>query len=278
MMPLSTSPVPAVARRASPRRDDAHLAVRVGDHRGRALQQHDGAGAAAASARAAAMRSGPGAVPGEPLELAVVGREHRRRRARPPSTEAASRAERGEAVAVDDGGQSASGDHVARTRVGVAGAGAEPGPDHERLEARREPSSTASAQPAAGSASPTASVGRRRVVGDARASRAAPCPRPARCAAAAARCGRAGHARRAGDDEHRRAATCGASRGRRGSQRATSRGLDDVHRRRADVEPDVGDHDLAGQRPPGLEQQPRLQGGEGDRARGRPAPGPAPRR
>ena len=43
MIPVSTSPVPAVASRASPAVTMPDPAVGCGDDRGRALEQHDGA-------------------------------------------------------------------------------------------------------------------------------------------------------------------------------------------------------------------------------------------
>ena len=66
MMPDSTSPVPAVARRASPFGDDEDVAARLGDDRGRALEQHDApqvggqaaGGARGGRRRAAARRAG----------------------------------------------------------------------------------------------------------------------------------------------------------------------------------------------------------------------------
>ena len=44
MIPASTSPVPAVASRASPVVDHERIAVGIGDHRRRPLEQHDAPG------------------------------------------------------------------------------------------------------------------------------------------------------------------------------------------------------------------------------------------
>ena len=63
MMPLSTSPVPAVARRASPSATTRTAPVGRGDDGGRALEEHDGARSLRrATARAAeAVGAGPAA-------------------------------------------------------------------------------------------------------------------------------------------------------------------------------------------------------------------------
>ena len=66
---------------------DRGAAVRRGDHRVGALQQHDGAGAGCAASRAAAIRSGDGLQQAreQALELAGV-RASARRRGRAPRT------------------------------------------------------------------------------------------------------------------------------------------------------------------------------------------------
>ena len=125
--------------------DHQHLAVGVGDHGRRSLQQHR-APSSAASPRTAASRSARG---GEPVSSAnspscgvsTVGRVRRqqRRRRRP-------RSRRGvHPVTVDDDGQHRVGDQPA-DRGDVSRDAPEPGPDHERaepvevVEHRRRPS------------------------------------------------------------------------------------------------------------------------------------------
>ena len=142
---------------------------------------------AAARPRAAAMRSAPGRLAGEAGELAVVGRQDGRAprpcgdERRPPR-----RAEGGQAVAVDH--QPAPGPRPppGGRRSPVGAPRPRPGP-RTSAPTRSSSSSTTASQPAAGTAMPTASVGRRRVVARGRARRRAPCPRPARWAARAAR-------------------------------------------------------------------------------------------
>ena len=79
-MPDRTSPVPAVASRASPLATTQHVAAGRGDDGDRALEQHDRAQVGGQPAGGQEPVGGR-AMPGEQPVLAVVGRQHGRRRA-----------------------------------------------------------------------------------------------------------------------------------------------------------------------------------------------------
>ena len=82
MMPANTSPEPAVANRSSPVVESRTRPARLGHDRGRPFQEHDrtGLGRQRPDRRDAVRTRAPA---GEEPELAVVGREHARRRPGP---------------------------------------------------------------------------------------------------------------------------------------------------------------------------------------------------
>ena len=94
---------------------DPHLAIRSGDHRGRALEEHDGAGLG---------REGPGGrqpvgfrpTAREPLVLAVVRGEHRRGASGGEPSDVPT--QRGETVAVHDSRPVGAREHVEDGRLG----------------------------------------------------------------------------------------------------------------------------------------------------------------
>ena len=134
------------------------------------------------------MRSAPGGVAGEPGELAVVRGEHGRTGGRWRSAEhaAASRAERGEPVAVDDGRDRGLADQPRGSASAVASAVPRPGPTaraREAVEPAEHVVGPALARAAGDRPPRSAASGRRRRP----ASSAARSPAPARCAAPAAR-------------------------------------------------------------------------------------------
>ena len=244
MMPLSTSPVPAVARRASPsattRTSPSGAATTVVGPLSSTT-----APASAARARAAASRSGSGPAAREALVLAVVRGEHRRG-ASAGEHDATSRAEGGEAVAVDD---SRAG-RRRRARRGrpprVGDAGAEPGPTTSAWN-RSAASSDRSRPPAGGQRRarppPWAGPGRRRTPGRAEAhhARAGPLGGGRRQVAGA------GHARRSRRHQHGGLPLVGVGGARRAATPATSRGLDHARRRASPTSrPMSATHDRAG--------------------------------
>ena len=199
MMPLSTSPVPAVARRASP---DVTIRTRpsgAGHDGGRPLEEHDGARRAPPGRGRRRGDPAPGRAPvsrsnSPSWGVSTVGSgpvtEHRRRIA----------SEGGQRVAVDSSGQAGAGDHVADGRLrGRTGAEAR---DRSRAPGTGgPPRRTTSVQPAAGSAQPDGLHRATGVVGDtgraeADHARAGPLGRGRR------EVGRARHARRPGHHEH----------------------------------------------------------------------------
>ena len=201
MMPASTSPVPAVASRASPaattRTSPAGSATTVAGPLSSTTAPRVG-GQPAGGGDAVGAR----ALPGEQPELAVVGRQHGRRRAaaqqRGGAVVVPGQGE--QPVAVDDDRHAAPPATVARTAATVSSSRPRPGPIDERVEAvrgrraRRPTSRTPAAACARPRAAPSASTPGRR--------QRRPCPLPARCAAPAARWAAPGHARAAGDDPH----------------------------------------------------------------------------
>ena len=277
MMPASTSPVPAVASRASPVSTTSTVPVGVGDHRGPALEQHD-APAAPARSRAAAKRSAPGGCAGQALELAVVGGEDHVR-ARPGRRR--RRAERGEAVGVDHDrrtGRPSPPPMPRRHSSAHLGAG--------RRTPRPLPTTSAAKRSSAvehlGRPSPSRGSGGphdldrhvRRVGAAARDATAARSPAPARCAPGRDQRGGAVHARAARPTTHTAARHLwvdgrAAAASRRTSAASTSAGVGRRH-----VEPDVDhlDRDRRARRP-GCSSRPGLERGERHGARRPAAPG-----
>ncbi len=133
MMPDRTSPVPAVANRASPAAAMSGPPVGGGDYRCRALQQHDGAAAGGGAPRLG-QAVGAGRMTGQPGELAVVRRYHR---GLGPSGHDGGQRVQGadgvEAVGVDDGGHGGAGGEQAHLAPGQSAAtllAVRPVPDH----------------------------------------------------------------------------------------------------------------------------------------------------
>ena len=184
-MPLSTSPVPAVASRASPSTIDAHAAV------GRRRRRWWGPSAGrprrsrrrARGPRRAGRRSGrcPASRSYSPSwGVSTVGRPGRRGPAPRRSPRAVSPSPSTTA------GRSAPAS-TSSTADRVADVGAETRARSTSAWNRRRASSTSSAQPRGGQLEPDGLGGPSRVVGHARASRGAPCRRRRAGAAAAAR-------------------------------------------------------------------------------------------
>ena len=215
----------------------------------------------AARPRAAARRSSPGRVAGEAGELAVVGREDR---GAGPSGEGGGGivAEGGQAVAVDEDRHAGRGHHLQHGGVGGSAA-PEAGSEDERagpielIEHDGVPPGRrgGDAHGLGGQARVVVEAGR----GDAHHARARP------LGGAGRQVGGAGHARRPGGHDDRGPPLVGVGRAGRHPRRHVGP-LDQADPGPGDVEPDVGQHDLAGEGPAAVEQQPRLEGGERDRA------------
>ena len=223
MIPDSTSPVPAVASRSSPASTTRTVPAGVGDHRRRPLQQHHRA-EAAASARAAPIRSRPGRCAGQQAELAVVGGEHRGGAIGPQHRAGAfgGPGQGEQPVAVDHDRAlrrvaTSCADLAAVVVVRARGPGRPRGRGTGRARRARPPPT-----PAEGSGWPTTSVGAPgRSARPASTSRTMPAP--ARCAAAVGQVGGADHAGRAGHHPPRPRATCARRRRGPGSQRRRRR-------------------------------------------------------
>ena len=266
MTPDSTSPVPAVASRASPAVDSrarpSGWATTVVGPLSSTI-----APVAAARSRAAARRSSPGRVAGEAGELAVVGGEHGRAppRGRPGPPPGRRGPHRPSPSTTSGHGRAAD------TRWWTAATAGAPRPGRGRRPGRRPGRAgraPPSSHPAAGTAMPTASVGRPGSWLDARAtppapSRRRPAGRPGLPGGRPRSCPASPAATTTAARHLWASAPAGAA-----PTPATSAGLDHARAGPRHVEADVGQHHLAGQRPARVEQQPGLERRERDRADG----------
>ena len=266
MIPDRTSPVPAVASRSSP------LATTSTSPPGAATTVAGPLSSttvrrSAASWRAASEPVGGRPMPGEQPVLAVVRREHRRRRAPVRRTGAAPSAFHARANRPSPSTTTGRWRRPPwpRTAATVVGSRPRPGPTTRAWKRSRSSSDLArpSRTPAAAAARPPSGADRRRC----RASTACTIPLPARIAAADARCGGARHAGLPATTARRGCHLC-ASVGAAATTRRRRLGLDEVGPGPTGVEADVGHLDVAGQDPPGGEEQAGLERGERHRAVG----------
>ena len=256
MTPESTSPVPAVASRASP------VAARGPARRGR--RRPSSAPSAARSHRSPRRGRGPRRcgrprrMAGEPLVLAVVRGQHGQwmrvaaRRRRPSAVRPSPSTTTGTVDSFTDSahrGASSPGPCRARTDderpepLEPVEHGAVPAELRHARCARPRSARRSRPTTRAGHAEPH--------VARARPLRA---PRGERRGA--------GHARRPGDDPHRGPPLVRLGRARSGSQSATSHASTRCARAPATVEPDVGDLDRAGAARARVEHEPGLERGE----------------
>ena len=216
MMPLSTSPVPAVASRASPAvttsASPSGSATIVAAPFSSTVQP-----LSAASRRAATMRSAPGWLPDSSAYspscgVKTVGTVRRRSSAVAPSELQPRANNPSPSITIGSGASTTS----LRTLAAVSSDRPSPGPTTTAWN-RSSDASAASAQPVLGSGRWTISIGASVSVmpGIDRCTM----PAPVRIAAWATRPRCAGHGRAAGDDPHARSATCARTR----RARATSR-------------------------------------------------------
>ena len=221
MTPVSTSPVPAVARRASPAATTSTSPSGSATTVVGPLSSTTAPVARRQRSRARRAGRAPGGAPGQALVLAVVGREHGRRR--PVAQHVGGvRAEHASARRRRPRtGRSATASARGRDRGVVAGC-PRPGPTTRRWSGRRGERGRR-AQPWAGSVDADRLGRAPAVVVDARGRRRRTMPAPARCAARGAEVGGAGHPGRPGHDQHARPATCGPAAAGAGARRRRRR-------------------------------------------------------